>query len=107
MTSDRAVDDRIVIDQAPQKTEHKKDEPIMQVRVHSPFRIYYEGPAYSITAENLTGVFDVLPKHHNFISLLLPCELILRTSDNGDLKVKIDGGIMHVKEDQATVFLDV
>lgn len=107
MTTDRAVDDKIIIDEVPSKQDHKKDEPTMQVTVHSPFRIYYDGAAYSLTAENLTGVFDVLPQHRNFISLLLPCDLILRTADRGDLKVRIDGGILHVKQDQATVFLDV
>ncbi len=79
----------------------------MHVRVYSPFKEYYDGPAFSITAENATGPFDILPTHHNFISLLLPCDLILRTVSKGDQKIRISGGIMHVKADEAIVFLDV
>lgn len=79
----------------------------MHVRVYSPFKEYYDGPAFSITAENATGPFDVLPKHHNFISLLLPCDLVLRTVSKGDQKIRISGGIMHVKADEAIVFLDI
>lgn len=79
----------------------------MNVKVHSPFRDYYDGQAFSLTAENETGPFDILPKHHSFISLLSPCELIIRTVDQGEQKIRISGGIMHVKTDRVIVFLDV
>src|ERR1700733_3690602 len=55
----------------------------MNVKVYSPFRDYYDGPAFSLSAENTTGPFDILPKHHNFISLLTPCDLNIRTVSNG------------------------
>lgn len=79
----------------------------IKLRVYSPFREYYEGYVFSLSAENATGPFDILPGHHNFISLLLPCELIISTVDVGDLKIRISGGIIHVKADQVIVFLDV
>lgn len=79
----------------------------MQVRVHSPFREYFDGSAFSLTAESATGTFDILPKHHNFISLLVPCELIIRTVEKEEHKILISGGLLHVKADQVVVFLDV
>ncbi|MGC1177087.1 MAG: hypothetical protein WA843_03375 [Candidatus Saccharimonadales bacterium] len=79
----------------------------MQVKVYSPFRDYYDGQAFSLTAVNATGPFDILPKHHNFISLLNPCDLIIRTVDTGEQRIRISGGIIHVKADQVIVFLDV
>ena len=79
----------------------------MRVKVRSPFRDYYDDQAFSVTAENATGPFDILPKHHNFISLLSPCELTIRSVDEGDQRIRISGGIMHVKADQVIVFLDV
>jgi len=78
----------------------------MDVKVHSPFKSYYEGEAFSVSGENETGEFDILPTHHNFITLLSPCELIIR-SPKGDQKIQISGGIMHVKADKVVVFLDV
>lgn len=78
----------------------------MQVKVHSPFKEYYNGTAFSISGENATGPFDILPRHHNFITLLNPCELIIR-SVKGDQKIQIAGGLMHVKADKIIVFLDV
>ncbi len=79
----------------------------MNVKVHSPFRDYYDGQAFSLSAENITGPFDILPKHHSFISLLSPCEIVIRTVDQGEQKIRISGGIMHVKTDRVIVFLDV
>jgi F-type H+-transporting ATPase subunit epsilon len=79
----------------------------MRIKVHSPYRDYFDGSAFSITAENRTGPFDILPKHHNFISLLSPCEVIIRTVKKGDQRIRISGGIIHVKADEVIVFLDV
>lgn len=79
----------------------------MRVHVHSPFHDYYNGLAYSVSAENATGPFDILPNHHNFISLLLPCEIVIRTTAEGDRKIRISGGIIHVKANKLSVFLDV
>ena len=78
----------------------------MGVKVYSPFKDYYDGPAFSLSAENTTGPFDILPKHHNFISLLSPCEMVIRIPDKVDQKIRISGGIMHVKADEVIVFLD-
>jgi len=82
---------------------------LMRVKVASPFRDYYDGQAFSLSAENLTGPFDVLPKHHSFISLLSPCELVVRTPEdqNGPIRIKITGGLIHVKANAAIIFLDV
>lgn len=79
----------------------------MDVKIRSPFHDYYDGPAFSVSAENATGPFDILPRHHNFISLLLPCDLVIRTTNQGEQKIRISGGIMHVKADELIVFLDV
>ena len=82
----------------------------MHVRVAAPFREYFDGQAFSISAINLTGPFDILPQHHNFISLLTACDLSVRGLVEGEqkmIKISISGGIMHVKEDEVIVFLDV
>lgn len=88
------------------RSEDSKDK-AMHVKVYSPFRNYYDGHALSVSAVNGTGPFDILPKHHNFISLLSPCDLIVRTVREGAKKIIISGGVMHVKADQVVVFLDV
>lgn len=82
-------------------------KPSMHVKVYAPFKVYFDGAAASISAVNGTGPFDILPHHHNFITLLDSCDLIVRQTGGNEQKVRISGGIMHVKHDQVIVFLDV
>jgi F0F1-type ATP synthase epsilon subunit len=78
----------------------------MHVKVYAPFKTYFDGTASSISAVNGTGPFDVLPKHHYFMTLLSPCEVVVRTQQ-GEERILISRGIMHVKSDDVVVFLDV
>lgn len=80
----------------------------MFIKVYSPFRSYYDALGVSITAANETGPFDILVGHHKFLTLLSACEIDIKTADGTVVdKIKIDRGIMYVKEDRVTVFLDV
>lgn len=78
----------------------------MHVKVYAPFKTYFDGTANSISAINDTGPFDILPKHHNFMTLLSAGDIIVRSSE-GEETIKINRGIMHVKADDVIVFLDV
>ena len=78
----------------------------LKAKVWSPFRVYFDDEAKSVSAVNGTGPFDVLPHHHNFITLLNTCDLALDTKE-GIIKIKISGGVMHVHQNVVTVFLDV
>ena len=83
--------------------------PVMHVKVHSPFKVYFDDNAFSISAENDTGPFDILPHHHNFMTLLNPCEVAIHAANDRQdhYRIRIDRGIMHVKKDAVIVFLDV
>lgn len=98
-------------DEAPQTDAEQTpasegDQPIMAVKVYAPFKVYYEGDAYSVSAVNETGPFDILPRHHNFLCMLVPCTLKVRTP-TGEKSVKIHRALMHVKADKVVVFMDV
>lgn len=79
----------------------------LHVKIYSPFNTYYDGEAESISAENDTGPFDVLLGHKRFLTLLNPCEIIIRRKAAENETVKITRGMMHVKENQVVVYLDV
>ncbi len=80
-------------------------------KVYSPYQTYFEGYVKSISAENDTGPFDILAHHHNFLTLLKPCEIVIRNiedmpSDNEEV-IKIARAIMQVKPHEVVVFLDI
>jgi len=82
-------------------------KPRMMVKVYAPFQVYFEGEATSVSAENATGPFDILPQHHNFLCMLVPSSLIIRTSEGGSKTIKVHRALLHVKADRLVVFMDV
>lgn len=84
----------------------RSGKPTMQVKVYAPFKVYFEGEASSVSAVNATGPFDVLPHHHNFLCMLVPCNLVI-ASPAGNKTIKISRALMHVKADSVVVFMDV
>lgn len=79
----------------------------MRVKIWAPFKTYFDGEASSVSGVNDTGPFDILGRHKNFMSLLKPGKLIVRSPGKEDFLMEITRGVMHVKADQVTVFLDV
>jgi len=92
-------------EQALAKAAHS-DKPTIAIKVYAPFKLYFEGEGYSVSAVNETGPFDVLPRHHNFLCMLVPCNLVIQTPE-GEQVIKINRALMHVKADRVVVFVDV
>ena len=82
-------------------------KPIMAVKVYAPFQVYFDGDAYSVSAVNDTGPFDILPRHHNFLCMLVPCNLVVKPVEGKLKTIKIHRALMHVKADRVVVFVDV
>ena len=92
---------------AEQAADTHDGKPHMAVKVYAPFKVYFEGDALTISAENATGPFDILPRHHNFLCMLVPCDLVVQTLDGKKQTIKIHRALMHVKADRVSVFVDV
>jgi hypothetical protein len=111
---DEKLDVNTQTESADTNPDKKSDEPQekppkgqMFIKVYSPFKSYFDGLGNSISAANDTGDFDILAGHHRFLTLLNACDIQIRTNDGDADKIKIDRGIMYVKEDRVIVFLDV
>ena len=98
---------------APEETDQETElkqaggKPTMHVKVYAPFQVYFEGEAFSVSATNATGPFDILPRHHNFLCMLVPCTLTVNSVAKGTKPFKIHRALMHVKADSVVVFMDV
>ena len=84
-----------------------KAKPSIAVKVYAPFQVYFEGDAYSVSAVNDTGPFDILPHHKNFLCMLVPCNLVVQPVEGAPKMIKIHRALMHVKADRVVVFMDV
>lgn len=85
----------------------KTDKPVLTVKIYAPFQVFYEGDAYSLSAENAVGPFDVLPGHHNFLCMLVPCDIKIDSPKKGNVTVKVNRALLHVHSDHVTVFMNV
>jgi F0F1-type ATP synthase epsilon subunit len=95
-------------DEDKKPTEEKaEDATSIYVKVYSPYQVYFDGNAKSISAENDTGPFDILPRHHNFMTLVNSGDVVIRTDGSDDQKIRISKGVMHVRKNKVTLFLDV
>ena len=80
---------------------------VLAVKVYAPFQVFYEGDARSVSAVNGIGSFDILPGHHNFLCMLVPCDLRVEKPDKSQKIIKINRALMHVKADSVVVFINV
>jgi len=92
--------------QADQAEQTALGKPTMAIKVYAPFKVYYEGEGYSISAVNETGPFDILPHHHDFLCMLVPCNIVVETP-GGTKTIKVSRALMHVKADRIAVYVDV
>ncbi len=82
------------------------DRLTMAVKVYASTKVYFDDVAYGVSAVNAVGPFDILPRHHNFLCMLVPSNLTVHATD-GDKTIHVIRALMHVKADRVVVFLDV
>lgn len=82
------------------------ERPSIHVIARAPFKLYYDGPAYSVSATNAVGRFDVLPGHADFFSMLQPGEVYIETNDE-PVVFKIANGIVTVRADEVQLFANM
>lgn len=83
-----------------------KGEPKLRARVLSPTQTLYDGPALSVSANNRVGPFDILADHANFFSLLTEGNIVINTGFQS-LAFPIQHGIVKVKNNEVTLFIDI
>ncbi len=66
--------------------------------------IYFDGEANSLTVRGADGEITVLPEHMPLITTLKPCTAIVRIGEETK-EFPIDGGILEVRRDGATIIL--
>lgn len=92
-------------DGAKNTSEHSSG--FVSLKIYSPFKVYFDGDSKTVSAESATGPFDILPRHHNFITLLQPCDVRVVLPNDEVESFTIQGGVMHVRADKVVIFLDV
>lgn len=78
----------------------------MHVVIAQVDEVLFEGEAQSMTVPGTEGEMTLLGHHEPLISTLKPGTITVRTGDNSaPREFKVDGGVLEVRSDGATVIL--
>ena len=78
----------------------------IHVRVRNRIKLLFDDDVTAVTSKNDTGIFDVLPEHANFISLI-SSPLILRKLDGQKQEIPFTNGIIKVKDNAVYCYIDL
>lgn len=79
---------------------------ILNVLVRDRQGLIFEGEAESVSSFNDQGLFDVLPLHTNFISLISK-EITLRVPGAPEKHLPVEKGVLKVRENKVEVYLGI
>ncbi len=87
-----------------QNQEGKKtDLYTLSVSVWDPTKLLFQGDAQSITSYNEKGLFDVIPLHENFITIIK--DRVIVRSEGQENEFQLQKGVMKVEENNVDIFL--
>ena len=84
--------------------KNQANEASILLRIQTKEGISFNENVKAVTSFNEKGIFDVLPQHENFISVIKD-KIIIHTTDGKDKEIKIDNGVLRVYENEADIFL--
>lgn len=85
---------------------HPAETRVLSVVARAPFHIYYEGEALSVTATNAVGIFDIMPGHADFFSVLSSDDVVIETASD-PVTFAIHSGIITVRDDKVMLFVNM
>lgn len=98
--------DEQVQQQPGQNATVKPSKEKIRITVRNRMRILFDDEVKSLTSKNDSGIFDVLPEHSNFISLITS-PLILRTPDGKKQEITFKSGLLIVKDNRIHCYIDL
>jgi F0F1-type ATP synthase epsilon subunit len=78
----------------------------LSVKVLTPERVQYEGPALAVSSFSSRGPFSLLPLHTNFIAIIRTRLSIFRTRTER-VDIPVDVGIVVCRENRVEVYLGI
>ena len=79
---------------------------ILTVIIKNREKILYEDKAKAITSVDEKGVFDILPQHSNFISIIKQ-HVIVHKLDKKEQEFKCREGVLRVEGNIVKIYIDI
>lgn len=79
----------------------------LHVRIITPSQVLFEDEATSLSSVNSSGVFDILPEHANFITLIENHEIIIRVANKQIIKFKYPLAIIYTFQNKVNIYTNL
>ncbi|MBL7078039.1 hypothetical protein ISS42_00040 [Candidatus Shapirobacteria bacterium] len=79
---------------------------MIEVFIRNRQKVLFAGEASAVTAYSEKGVFDILPGHANFISIIMD-KIIIHGKKREKQQLLIKSGVLKVQENKVFIFLDL
>lgn len=79
--------------------------PTINVTIKNRESVLFDGQVTAVSSYNDVGLFDVMPLHENFICLVKNKVILHNLNEKKELK--IEKGILKVKNNKVDIYLDV
>jgi len=77
----------------------------LTVVIRNKDKILFNGQAYAVTCVNEKGVFDILPQHESFISLIKD-KVTVHKNINLKQEFPIENGVLRVYKDKVYIYIN-
>jgi F0F1-type ATP synthase epsilon subunit len=97
-----------IAQQQSQKVPTKQSLSVEKIRVtvRNRTKVLFDEYVKSVSSKNDTGVFDILPEHSNFISLITS-PITIRTIDGHKQEITFNNGLIKVKDNAVHCYVDL
>ena len=75
----------------------------LAVEINSPEKELWKGEALSVSSENLSGVFDILPFHANFITIIENKPIKIRTPEKME-EFNFSNAILYATKNKIIIY---
>ncbi len=82
-------------------------EAILHLRVSAASKVIWEGEVQSVSSENSNGVFDILPMHSNFITLVQDHAINVIQKDGAKVEYKFKESVILVANNEVKIFANI
>lgn len=79
----------------------------LEVKIISPRRLIFQGQALSVSSKNISGAFDILPQHANFISLVENNSIVIRKVDKSSQTFSFPLAIIYQSQNKVIIYTDI
>jgi F0F1-type ATP synthase epsilon subunit len=80
-------------------------QPVIHLNIKDRGKVFFDGEVNAVSSYNEIGLFDVLPLHENFVSLIK--DKIILHNPEGIKEMKIETGLLKVRGDKVNIYLGV